>query len=97
MAKGRISKQVFQENKALQILRKKEHFLPPDMHKVLYKSVLLFIIACRHLSLTYLAQKILYKSVLLSSKNGVFVFPGPRPFAWPPDLAPNLHFTGPGP
>ena len=74
-----------------------EHFLTPDMHKVLCKSVLLSIIACRHLSLTYHAQKILYKSILLSSKNGLFVFRGPRPFAWPLDLAPNLHFTGPGP
>ena len=29
-AKGWISKLVFQENKALQIFRKNEHFLPPD-------------------------------------------------------------------
>ena len=28
--KVRISKWVFQENKARQIFRKKEHFLPPD-------------------------------------------------------------------
>ena len=28
-AKGRISKRVFQENKARQIFRKNEHFLPP--------------------------------------------------------------------
>ena len=32
-AKGRISKRVFQENKARQIFRKNEHFLPPDMHR----------------------------------------------------------------
>ena len=31
-AKGRISKQVFQENKARQILRKKRTFLIPDIH-----------------------------------------------------------------
>ena len=31
-AKGRISKRVFQENKARQIFRKNEHFLPPDTH-----------------------------------------------------------------
>ena len=31
-AKGRISKQVFQENKARQTFWKKEHFLPPDTH-----------------------------------------------------------------
>ena len=31
-AKGRISKQVFHENKARQIFPKNEHFLPPDMH-----------------------------------------------------------------
>ena len=30
MAKGRISKQVVQENKARQIFPKKQHFLPPD-------------------------------------------------------------------
>ena len=29
-AKGRISKRVFQENKANQIFRKNEHFVPPD-------------------------------------------------------------------
>ena len=29
-AKGRISKRVFQENKARQIFPKNEHFLPPD-------------------------------------------------------------------
>ena len=29
-AKGRISKRVFQENKARQIFRKNEHFLHPD-------------------------------------------------------------------
>ena len=32
-AKGRISKRVFRENKARQIFRKKERFLPPDTHK----------------------------------------------------------------
>ena len=31
-AKGRISKRVFQENKARQIFRKKKHFLAPDTH-----------------------------------------------------------------
>ena len=31
-AKGRISKRVFQENKARQIFRKNERFLPPDTH-----------------------------------------------------------------
>ena len=31
-AKGRISKGVFQENKACQIFRKKKRFLPPDTH-----------------------------------------------------------------
>ena len=39
--------------------------------KVLYKDVLLSIITCRHLLLTYHTQKVLYKSVLLSSKNVV--------------------------
>ena len=29
--------------------------------------------------------------------NGVFVFPGLRPFVWPPALAPKFVFTGPGP
>ena len=29
-AEGRTSKRMFQENKARQIFRKKEHFLPPD-------------------------------------------------------------------
>ena len=28
---------------------------------------------------------------------GVFVFPSPRPFAWPPALAPQFVSTGPGP
>ena len=38
-----------------------------------------------------------------SFKNGVFVFPGPQPFAWSPVLAlvpgpgPKFVFTGPGP
>ena len=32
-AKERISKRVFQENKARQIFRKNEHFLPPDTHR----------------------------------------------------------------
>ena len=31
-AKGRISKQVFLGNKARQIFRKNEHFLPPDTY-----------------------------------------------------------------
>ena len=31
-AKGWISKRVFQDNKARQIFRKNEHFLPPDTH-----------------------------------------------------------------
>ena len=31
-AKGRISKRVFQENKARQILQNNKHFLPPDTH-----------------------------------------------------------------
>ena len=31
-AKGQISKRVFQEDKAPQIFRKNEHFLPPDTH-----------------------------------------------------------------
>ena len=33
-AKERISKRVFQENKARQIFPKNEHFLPPDTHTV---------------------------------------------------------------
>ena len=37
-SKGRISKRVFQENKARLIFRKNEHFLPPDTHT--YVSVL---------------------------------------------------------
>ena len=28
---------------------------------------------------------------------GVFVFPSPRPFAWPPALSPQFVSTGPGP
>ena len=31
-AKGRILKREFQENKARQIFRKNENFLPPDTH-----------------------------------------------------------------
>ena len=31
-AKGQISKRVFRENKARQIFRKIEHFLPPETH-----------------------------------------------------------------
>ena len=38
---------------------------------------------------------------LIMVKLRVFVFPGPRPFAWPPALAPGpspqFVFTGPGP
>ena len=30
---GRISKRMFQENKARQIFQKNEHFLPPDIGK----------------------------------------------------------------
>ena len=32
MAKGQISKRVLQEDKARQIFRKNDHFLPSDMH-----------------------------------------------------------------
>ena len=43
------------------------------MIKVPYKSVLLPVITCHHLSLAYHTQKylikVLYKGVLLSSKN----------------------------
>ena len=38
-AKRRISKPVFQENKARQIFRKNEYFLPPDTHKSGYHGV----------------------------------------------------------
>ena len=37
-SRGRISKWVFQENKARPTFRKNEHFLPPDTH--MYVSVL---------------------------------------------------------
>ena len=37
-AKGWILKQVFQENKARQVFRKHEHFLPPDTHTHVYVS-----------------------------------------------------------
>ena len=38
-AKGRISKLVLQENKARQIFKKNEHFLPPDTHNILVSRV----------------------------------------------------------
>ena len=37
-AKGRISKRVFQENKARRIFRTNEHFLPPDTHTHVFIS-----------------------------------------------------------
>ena len=38
-AKGRISKQVFHENKARQIFPKNEHFLPRHAHTCAYQGV----------------------------------------------------------
>ena len=38
-AKGRISKRMFQENKARRIFRKKEHLLPPDTHTYVFRKI----------------------------------------------------------
>ena len=47
-AKGRISKRVFQENKARQIFRKNEHFLPPDTHTYVFSENLTCFVVLKH-------------------------------------------------
>ena len=44
-AKGRISKRVFQENKARQIFRKNEHFLPPPLNLLKFYKYCEYLLA----------------------------------------------------
>ena len=58
-----------------------------------------FLTGCCNWSIYYIF--ILISSQTIVCFNWVFVFPGPRPFAWPPTLTPGpgpkFTFTGPGP
>ena len=76
----------------------KLNLLHLSFQKVLFKSVLLSIISCRYLSLTYQNTKVLYKNVLLSSKNvdlrnlTSLIIPKRNSFKWRVTVSGELMF-----